>query len=79
MIRKVLLALVGMASPALAQSVASDATATPTRATSDVATKDPVTKPKQFEEWSTANRIACVAQLGGHHFNLKELSMPFDE
>lgn len=55
--------------------------ATPVSATPEpnVASKEVETKPKQFEEWSSAHRVACVAELGGYHFNLKELSMPIDE
>ena len=34
---------------------------------------------KVVEEYSTAKRIGCIAQLEGYHFNLKELSMPIDE
>ena len=31
------------------------------------------------EEFSTTNRIGCVADFDGFHFNLKELSLPIDE
>mgnify|MGYP000212120071 CR=1 FL=1 len=29
--------------------------------------------------YSSTNRISCVAEMGGYHFNLKELSLPIDE
>jgi hypothetical protein len=38
-----------------------------------VAAPAPVT-----EEFSSTHRVACVSQLQGYHFNLKELSMPID-
>ena len=34
---------------------------------------------KVFEEFSSTNRVGCAAELGGFHFNLKELSMPLNE
>lgn len=34
---------------------------------------------KKVEEFSSANRIGCAANLNGYHFNLKELSLPIDE
>jgi len=34
---------------------------------------------KQNEVFSSSHRVACVAELGGYHFNLKELSMPIDQ
>ena len=34
---------------------------------------------KVQEEFSTSNRIACVAEFQGYHFNLHELSMPINE
>jgi hypothetical protein len=37
------------------------------------------TENKYEEEFSTVNRIGCVANLKGYHFNLKELSLPIDE
>lgn len=38
------------------------------------------TKPvKKAEESSSSNRVGCVANLNGYHFNLKELSLPIDE
>ena len=90
LLKKALIALVGLTVPALAQSVATDPAATTTPASSEttvttdskepkVASKDPPKKEKQVEGWSTQHRIACVAELGGRHFNLKELSMPIDE
>lgn len=29
--------------------------------------------------YTSTNRISCVAEMGGYHFNLKELSLPIDE
>ncbi len=37
------------------------------------------TENKYEEEFSSENRIGCVANLKGYHFNLKELSLPIDE
>ena len=30
-----------------------------------------IPEPKISEEFATANRVGCVANLGGYHFNLK--------
>ena len=30
-------------------------------------------------EFSSSHRVGCVAELGGYHFNLKELSLPINE
>lgn len=29
--------------------------------------------------YTATNRVSCVAEMGGYHFNLKELSLPIDE
>ena len=41
-----------------------------------IATADDQSKGEAF---SSVNRVGCVANLQGHHFNLKELSLPIDE
>lgn len=71
--RKVLMSLlIGISTLTRAQ----DATqATP--ATAPVV--PPVEIKPQVELHTSTHRVSCVAELGGYHFNLKELSMPINQ
>jgi len=59
------------AASVLSAAVAAEAIAS---AAVSKAAKKPAT-----EDYSTSNRVGCVANLNGYHFNLKELSLPIDE